>query len=851
MQHEDLKHAQCSPARPAHSLLYSGYLSCFVVIFRCGSYESAKPVDTAESQDYPGVHFIKAFSPMEAQTRRRRRPALSCQQCRRRKIRCDHNNPCANCLRHKTQCAYTLYVHSTGDKPRAANGSGQPKRAFLGTVPSSSFLDGPRGQAIITGAEAGLSPQGTSAQQPTPYATGSTYSQNRSITDHGPVDRSHGEPCQLRIGAAIPAGHMHSSHAPVQTPVGGTDGRDMPSFSEDTRGTEQDYSVAELLERIRKLEESSGFHVEARSSDWPPQLVLNKSRDLGKKGKWMGVAREFSVIIACYGEMTGRDSKNSLFKTPEIASLVAQSGEFVKKCKNTARNIKLSRPRKSPSLPLEIGFPARDVADAMVNLYFASFESTHRVLHGPTFRAEYQQYWDSPESASIELRLKILMVSGIGSSLHDHGNTGNALNNADLVHQWIRAAQNWLSGPLEKDRLSINGLQLYCLTILARQMFSVGGDLIWISTGSLVQRAMQMGLNRDPKYLPAMTPLQAELRRRLWATILELVVQSSLDSWMPPRISFDEFDTEPPSNINDGDLDQSTTVIQPHPMSTSTQTSIQLALLETLPVRLGIVQYLNNLHSEPSYPRVLELSRELTKAIQACASTTKQDSEHCTPFRRNLLDYLLRRFAIPLHMSFSSQSRAEPSYHHSLRASLDAAVAIISPGPDAPFARLMAGGGGMFREGLRCALTAVALELLAHVEAQRLDGTLGRARAYRDMLKAAVRDLVALSERRIRLGETNVKSHMFLTMILAQVEAVEAGVLVELEVARSARDSLEFCHGILRERMGDIPSAVPSPADAGPATTMADGFQGHENYNMYGMGVEFDWDLIMSDVGFS
>jgi hypothetical protein len=85
----------------------------------------------------------------------------------------------------------------------------------------------------------------------------------------------------------------------------------------------------------------------------------------------------------------------------------------------------------------------------------------------------------------------------------------------NMVHQWVYAAQTWLSGPLEKDRLNLTGLQVYCLTILARQVFSVGGDLIWISMGSLIHMAIQIGLHRDPKHLPPMSILQAEIRRRL------------------------------------------------------------------------------------------------------------------------------------------------------------------------------------------------------------------------------------------------------------------------------------------------------------------------------------------------
>lgn len=40
-------------------------------------------------------------------TRRRRRPAHSCIECRRRKVRCDRKEPCGQCVAHKApSCAY-------------------------------------------------------------------------------------------------------------------------------------------------------------------------------------------------------------------------------------------------------------------------------------------------------------------------------------------------------------------------------------------------------------------------------------------------------------------------------------------------------------------------------------------------------------------------------------------------------------------------------------------------------------------------------------------------------------------------------------------------------------------------
>ena len=507
----------------------------------------------------------------------------------------------------------------------------------------------------------------------------------------------------------------------------------------------------------------------------------------------------------------------------------------------------------------------------------------HRILHIPTFWAEYYRYWDNPESATAGLRLKVLLVVGIGSSLYNHGDANAPRRNTDMVHQWIYAAQTWLTGPLEKDRLDITGLQIYCLTLLARQIFSIGGDTVWISMGSLIHKAMQIGLHRDPKHLPPMSVLQAEIRRRLWATVLDLAVQASLDSSMPPRISLDEFDTEPPSNINDDELDSSTTLLNPPLRTALTSTSSQLALLDSLPVRLRIVNLLNNLHSPPSYPAVLALTRELTPFLRNSPPTNN-------PFHHSLLDHLTRRFLLPLHASFAHRALADPEFTYSLNLSLDTALAILLPngkntatsGSYCPeFSHLLtstpaaASAGGMFGETVRCVTTAVSLALLAHAGMQRTSGTLFAVRptasdargdgemeeddgggTVRGLLKRKVRSLMESAEERVKNGaETNVKGAMFLGMVLAQVGAVEKGLDemgVGREVARAAGERLGVCERLLRGRVEEVVATVGEEfggdgrgvdvAGGGMEGVMGDGSWGSE------MG---DWgSLFFEDAGF-
>jgi hypothetical protein len=566
---------------------------------------------------------------------------------------------------------------------------------------------------------------------------------------------------------------------------------------------------------------SSSFNVDQNEHQEEPaqtskefQIILNKPRDMGR-GDWSGTAKELDSIIACWVEIVGKSSSNEAFKDAEVAPVVTEAGDFYAKCKSLAKTIKLTRPTRGLLMSPDIMIPpSRETSDVMVDLYFKSFESTHRILHGPTFFVEYNKFWDHPESVTDSQRLTILLVIATGSSIFEHSSPDDALRNAEMVHHWIYASETWLAGPLEKDRVDLAGLQLYCLTLLARQIFSIGGDTVWMSTGSLVHRAMQIGLHRDPGKIGSkpMPLLQVEIRRRLWGTILELIIQASLDSRMPPRISFDEFDTQHPSNINDDEMDESTTVLPSHDPGYFTSTSVQLALLASFSIRLRVVNAIIKHDDKVPYQDILALSSELVDNLHINNSLVKP-GQGSTPFHRNLLDYLVRRFIIPLHFSFSNRARANPVYYYSLRLSLDAATAIMSPEPDAAFSRLMASGGGMFRDGVRVASIATGLELLMHAQAQYLDGTLHRTSQYRQLLKQSIRDMISLSNERIHQGETNVKSHMFLSMILGQAEAIETNSPIPLQIAQSARDSLEASYSVLRMRVDKMTLCSNQDAD--------------------------------------
>ena len=76
--------------------------------------ETAAPVPVPDPTT-PNSASLSAHS-RHSEPRRRNRPALSCIQCRTRKIRCDRNEPCASC--QKSKIVNCTYEEARRPKPR-------------------------------------------------------------------------------------------------------------------------------------------------------------------------------------------------------------------------------------------------------------------------------------------------------------------------------------------------------------------------------------------------------------------------------------------------------------------------------------------------------------------------------------------------------------------------------------------------------------------------------------------------------------------------------------------------------------------------------------------------------------
>jgi hypothetical protein len=207
---------------------------------------------------------------------------------------------------------------------------------------------------------------------------------------------------------------------------------------------------------------------------------------------------------------------------------------------------------------------------------------------------------------------------------------------------------------------------------------------IWILSGTILQIAVHMGYHRDAKHFPNITPFVGEMRRRVWAIIVQLDFSISTQLGLPTLINASQTDTTEPRNLYDTDFDESTTELpQSRSENEVTPTLYVLAKLRLISVGLKV----KDVATEPrtqSYSDVLGLDRQLREARDALPSSLKwyplSTSLDVSPpiiIQRIWLEVTIQQLTIVLHRKFLDSSRLHQNFRDSRTACLTAAVKIL------------------------------------------------------------------------------------------------------------------------------------------------------------------------------
>ncbi|OQE41035.1 hypothetical protein PENCOP_c005G03912 [Penicillium coprophilum] len=717
-------------------------------------------------------HFSTDHEEIENQSRapqRRRRPPLSCTVCRKRKLKCDRSLPCGQCVRSKT----TSHCVFVGAQPGAVSESSH-QRMSPPRLPNGGMEEQSGRKSGMFVFDSKLGPNSAS---------------NR-VSKRGRSDELHELRSRLRI---LENSLGKTSH--LQTPE--TSICDVVS-EVDTANSSENVGVDD---RVRFLPDSSFRGKKAKTRYFGRSHYTTTVSFFQDVGAFMRRGR-------CRGE--GKDKEYcdmKKFKT-ELWSRETEDHQ---------RNF-----REQP-FKLNDMVPRKNVADHLLQLYLDTFETTYRILHTPTFFKQYADYWANTQPIDMAFVAQLLAVMAAGSCFYvpPPGQDDRDIFQKPAM-KWIMAVQSYISCTFVSPDIDFRMLQTQSLLLVARLGVASDGDVAWASAGSLIRSATTMGLHRDPTRFRKARPFHSELRRRLWATIVELDLKISLDRGVPPSVDLDECDCDPPSNWDDADLTQDMEN-DPAPLSTAlyTQNFYQTLLTKTLPLRYRIAKKINSLRFNLSYDDALRMGEELSRNMQHASSLFEDNALSITPgepgrhrFAQSLYLFIMRKFLLALHRPFSLSVARLPKCSYSRKICLEESLGILSQmelppsTEDTLYPNITQLGSGMFRDETFHAAITACVELSLQANEMTTSASAGMVGVNSSVLMSMIQSqqgvmLQAVERtadnfgRRIGPGGKGCKPFFFLDIILASVKSRIKGEDPLCNVDTSSKRCVRICRAIL------------------------------------------------------
>lgn len=202
--------------------------------------------------------------------------------------------------------------------------------------------------------------------------------------------------------------------------------------------------------------------------------------------------------------------------------------------------------------------------------------------------------------------------------------------------------------------------------------------------GMVIRLAMRMGMHRDSRAHPGITPFHGEMRRRVWAVLHKADILYSFQLSLPTTIRQSDCDCALPRNIYDDEFEENSIELPPsRPLTEVTEVSYTIAKYQLLLV-LGRILEVSESRDDISsaavlkYENALHEVREQTPPHLLLHSANEQTKvpENLIQQRINL-DRIHQLGQCILHRKFLAQARRDPTFMQYRRSCIDAAMALL------------------------------------------------------------------------------------------------------------------------------------------------------------------------------
>ncbi|KAG9219210.1 hypothetical protein CCMSSC00406_0001620 [Pleurotus cornucopiae] len=289
--------------------------------------------------------------------------------------------------------------------------------------------------------------------------------------------------------------------------------------------------------------------------------------------------------------------------------------------------------------PEEVEYPEPDLADKLIEAYFARFHFLMPVIDKPSFLRQYRTLMENKhdathvrsEAAFVALVFAVYACAAhlvddkrltLGRSM-DEGGMGMVYYERALILQYISHAHTQVA-------------HVQCFLLMSSFLCSVNClPQAWILVGQAVRIGQDLGLHRSPRRL-VITPIEKETRRRIWWGVYTLDRMLALALGRPLGVNDSDCDVEMPVEVDDDHLSEYFTgapMTQRQPSLMAGFTYL-ISLYEIAGRVLREVYALENCkeHLEPEQKANLQklvesLDNELTKWCDELPAVFKSQSE--------------------------------------------------------------------------------------------------------------------------------------------------------------------------------------------------------------------------------
>lgn len=541
---------------------------------------------------------------------KRPRPVKSCNSCRQRKLRCDRTCPCSQCLKSNRPCKYAT-ENEPGPGSEGSDVEASPRPAKRQHRAPPPYVDAPTPQAQPTGL--GLS------------------------TDRASVGVSVMEQFGARL-ERLEKLVLNSSPASQGSPWASA--RDAyPGYA----------AVTGAPTTIRSLSVKGNLRTRFFGQN-STRVLLNlfdEARDFIFSRSGAEEIRDmFALLHKIYKTITDENRR-----TLSPIAVFTDSLLPVQK-------------RMADILPTKL------ICDRLLEAYVTMSEGLYRVVHVPSFRAEYEAFWQKRQVSDAFLPRLMCMLS-LGARF-ETDKRGLSHDRSDGIHAPTACAlaRAWLDSLRGKQLVDMDTLQCEVLLLHATRMMSSRNQESWTQLGFIVRMAMTMGLHRDPDEFPQIRPFYAELRRRLWYTIMDMDLHVALACNLPCSVREGEYTCRPPSNLDDNDIYPDMTSLPPSkPIDEFTNTQLQAYASRTLPHRIRVSSIINRLDTIRDFQEVLDCGVQLERLLDDVNHLFPRRNQTLNPdakFKewrmRALLDMHVRRPLLALYRPFALSTVECPAH---------------------------------------------------------------------------------------------------------------------------------------------------------------------------------------------